>query len=101
MEDVLADPPSARRSLGRFPTFAHQEHFPDMLRVLRKVDEGRREVGAGDVVWTVAEVFPSDLRSNPAGLRPIRKIGRADDGPIDLAGRNQPLHPTKVCVWLP
>src|SRR2546428_5269129 len=53
-----------------------------MLGVLRKVDEGRCEVGARDAVRTVGEVLPPGLRSNPARLRPVREIRRSGDSPV-------------------
>src|SRR3989449_1238614 len=86
--------------LSRFPQLAHQEHFADMLRVLRKVDEGRCEVGARDVVRTVEEVLPPGLRSNPARLRPVREIRRPANSPVDRTQSNEALHSSEVGVGL-
>src|SRR5438046_7508917 len=86
-------------SSPRFP-LADQEHLMDVLRVLRQVEEGRREVGARDVVRTVGEVLPPHLGSNPARLGSVREIRRSDNGPLDRARSNEPLHPRKVCIRL-
>src|SRR5438128_4421392 len=87
--------------LTRFPPLAHQEHFADVLRVFREIDEGRREVGPRDAVRAVREILPPGLSSDPARLGSIREIRRPDDGPIGLAGPDQALHPSEVRVGLP
>jgi len=96
--DTLADPAVGPIILGRFPPFAHQEHLPDMLRVLRKVDEGRGEVRARDVVRTVGEILPPGLGSNPARLGSVREIRRSDNRPVERTRGNETLHPSKVGI---
>src|SRR2546426_11486189 len=71
-----------------------------MLGVLRKIDEGRCEVGARDVVRTVGEVLPPGLRSNPARLRPVREIRRSDGSPVDRTQSNEALHSSEVGIGL-
>src|SRR5207249_7805186 len=86
---------SSRRCL-----LTDQEYLAAVLRVLRKVDESRREVGARNVVRSAREVLSSDLGSNPARLAPIREVRRADNGPVDWTRCNEPLHPSKVGIRL-
>src|SRR5256712_6694581 len=69
-----------------------------MLGVLRKVDEGRCEVGARDAVRTVGEVLPPGLRSNPARLRPVREIRRSDESPVDRNQNKEALHSSEVGI---